>query len=199
VDSLHGVHDAALQQAFEAPAKHQMPEIQVSAAEGKTLELLVRMIGARTAVEVGTLAGYSAIHLARGLAEGGHLWTLDNDPHHVEVAQSNIASAGLADRVEVMLGDGLESLAQLSAKSPFDVVFIDADKGRYPQYAQWAAEHLRPGGLLVADNVYFFGRLMTEETGAVAMREFHRLVQADFDTACLPTPDGMLLGLRRGA
>ena len=197
IDKLHAVHDAALQRAFDAPANQGMPEIQVSAAEGQVLQLLVHMAGARKAVEVGTLAGYSAIRLARGLQVGGRLWTLESNAHHAEVARANIADAGLADRVEVVLGDGLASLRLLSKEAPFDVVFIDADKERYPQYAHWAAEHLRPGGLLIADNVYFFGRLMSDELGAVAMREFHQQVLSHFDTACVPTPDGMLLGIRR--
>jgi caffeoyl-CoA O-methyltransferase len=88
-------------------------------------------------------------------------------------------------------------LEALSSTGPFDAVFIDADKGRYPQYARWASEHVRSGGLLIADNVYFFGQLLSDHPDAAAMRAFHQQVAMDFETACVPTPDGMLIGTRK--
>ena len=197
-NQLHAAHDAGLQRAFDAPDVESMPAIQVGAAEGKLLQLLARMSGAKVAVEVGTLAGYSAIHLARGLASGGHLWSIEFDARHAEVARGNIAAAGLADRVTVVTGSGAAVLPTLDQYGPFDVVFIDADKVNYDLYGRWAAQNLRVGGMLLGDNAFYFGRLLdAEEPGAIAMRRFHEEARSAFDTCCIPTPDGLLLGIKR--
>lgn len=198
VERVHVPHDPALARAFDAPAAHGMPEIQVSPSEGKLLGLLVRALGARKVVEVGTLAGYSAIHLARGLAGGGKLWTIEYEPSHAEIARRNLAVAGVADRVEVLVGAGLDVLPTLEAEAPLDVVFIDADKINYPAYGAWAARHLRPGGLLIGDNAYLFGNLLDDSERGRAMRQFHEEAAAAFDSVCVPTPDGMVVGIRRG-
>ena len=197
VDGLHAAHDAALERAFAAPQAHGLPAIQVSAAEGKLLGVLLRMVGARRVVEVGTLAGYSAIRMARALPEGGVLHTVELDPRHAQVAQDNFVAAGVADRITLHLGSGREVLPRLSPLGPFDAVFLDADKEGYPDYVAWAAANLRPGGLLLADNSYFFGQLMADHPSAAAMRRFHELAARDFDSVCAPTPDGLVIGLRR--
>lgn len=198
LDDLHGRHDPGLTRAFEAPTAAGIPAIQVGRSEGLLLEWLTRAHRVTRAVEVGTLAGYSAIRIARGLAPDGRLYTLERDPKHAEIARANLAAAGVADRVEVVVGDASESLALLGGRGPFDLVFVDADKERYDRYGRWAAEHLRPGGLLIGDNVYFFGKLLDETSeAAAAMRRFHEEARAAFDTCVVPTPDGMLLGTRR--
>jgi caffeoyl-CoA O-methyltransferase len=194
---VHAAHDSALKRAFEAPRTHDMPEIQVAASEGKLLELLTRLSGGRTVVEVGTLAGYSALRIARGLAPGGALHTIELEAKHAEVARDNLAEAGLADRVTVHVGAALEVLPKLEAFGPFDLVFLDADKEGYPEYAAWAAKHLRSGGLLVADNAYFFNQLLADSPAASAMRRFHEALPLSFDSVCIPTPDGLVLALRR--
>ncbi len=196
--SLHAPHDAALARAFEAPATHGIPAIQVGPHEGALLGWLVRGAGARLGVEVGTLAGYSAIHIARALAPDGTLFSLELDPRHAEIARASLREAGLEARAEVLVGDALTSLATLAPRGPFDVVFIDADKGRYDAYVTWAAENLRPGGLLVADNVFFFGRLLADDRDAAAMRRFHEIAARRFDSALIATPDGLLIGRARG-
>jgi caffeoyl-CoA O-methyltransferase len=197
VERVHVPHDPALQRAFDAPAAQGMPQIQVAPSEGKLLGLLLRLIGARKVVELGTLAGYSAIHIARALPPDGKLYTIEIDPRHAEIARANIAAAGLAERVEVRLGAGLEVLAQLDALAPFDAVFLDADKEGYPDYAAWAAKKLRSGGLLLADNSYFFGQLLADTPAARAMRRFHESLAPDFDSVCIPTPDGLVLARKR--
>lgn len=197
VERVHAPHDAALARAFEAPAAHGMPAIQVAPSEGKLLGLLLKLIGARKVVEVGTLAGYSAIHLARALPKDGKLYTIELDPKHAEVARANLEAAGVGDRVEVRVGPGARVLEQLSTLAPFDAVFLDADKEGYPVYADWAAKCLRPGGLLLADNSYFFGQLLADNPSARAMRRFHEELPARFDSVCIPTPDGLVLALRR--
>ena len=198
LEELHAGHDSGLEQAFLAPERNSMPAIQVGVSEGKLLALLLRMIGAKKVVEFGTLAGYSAIRMARALPEDGHLWTLEFDARHAEVAKANIEAAGQADKVTVIVGPALDSLPALGQLGPFDAVFIDADKGSYDRYGVWAAMVLRTGGLLLGDNAYYFGDLLDEEKkDAAAMRRFHHLAKESFDTVCIPTPDGLLLGIKK--
>ncbi|MBX3248801.1 MAG: O-methyltransferase [Myxococcales bacterium] len=194
----HAPHDAGLVRAFEAPSREEMPAIQIGPNEGRTLELLLRLAGARKVVEIGTLAGYSAIWMARALPPGGHLWTFEREAHHAAVARANFEAAGVAERVTILVGDALERLAEIEPEGPFCAVFVDADKGNYDRYGRWAAEHVRSGGLLLGDNAFFFGRLLEEgDAEAAAMRRFHEESRAAFDTVCLPTPDGLLLGVHR--
>jgi caffeoyl-CoA O-methyltransferase len=197
VDGLHAPHDAALERAFGSPEAHGLPPIHVSAAEGKLLGVLLRLAGARTVVEVGTLAGYSAIRMARSLPGNGMLHTVELDPRHAEVARKNFEAAGLSHKITLHVGSARELLPALAPLGPFDAMFLDADKEGYPEYVAWAAKHLRPGGLLLADNSYFFGRLMADHPAAAAMRAFHELAARDFDGVCAPTPDGLVIGMRR--
>jgi len=197
LDGLHAPHDAGLSRAFDAPSKEGIPAIQLGVSESRFLEWVTRLTRVEVAVEVGTLAGYSAIRIARGMPRVSRLYTIEHDPKHAAVARANIEAAEVSDRVEVIEGDGVQVLGQLERLGPFDLVFIDADKERYDQYGRWAQRNLRRGGLLVGDNVYFFGRLLEESPAAAAMRRFHTEAQAHFDTCVVPTPDGMLLGIKR--
>jgi caffeoyl-CoA O-methyltransferase len=158
---------------------------------------LLRLAGATKVVEVGTLAGYSAIHMARALGPGGHLWSIEYEPRHAEIARGNIAAAGLADRVTVLVGAGRDVLPTLDAEAPVDAVFIDADKESYDHYGRWAVDHLRPGGLVIGDNAYVFGELLADTPRGRAMRGFHELVAAACDSVCIPTPDGLVVGMKR--
>lgn len=198
VDALHVPHDDALRAAFEAPERQGLPAIQVGVAEGKALGLMLRMIGAKKVVEVGTLAGYSAIHMGRALPADGHLWTIELEAMHAEVARANLAAAGLTSRVTVVEGAGVDVLPTLVKHGPFDAVFLDADKGSYDQYGKWAADNVRKGGLLIGDNAYYFGDLLDpNKPAAEAMRRFHEDGIKAFDITCLPTPDGLVVGIRR--
>jgi predicted O-methyltransferase YrrM len=147
--------DDALQHALDTSAAGGLPAIQVAALQGRLLELLVRLVDATTVLEVGTLGGYSTIQLARGLRDGGRVTTLELDPHHAEVARANFEYAGLSDRIEVMVGPALDSLASLESSGfgPVDLVFIDADKPNNPNYLRHGLSLARPGTLLVVDNV----------------------------------------------
>ena len=197
IDALHHPHDAGLAAAFEAPERHGMPAIQVGRGEGVLLGMLLRLVGARRVVEVGTLAGYSTVHLARAVGPTGHVWSVEYDPRHAAVARDALRAAGVGDRVTVCEGAGVAVLPTLATEGPFDAVFVDADKGNYDHYGRWAAANLRDGGLLIGDNVYLFGRLLLDTDEARAMRRFHEESRERFDTVCVPTPDGMLVGLRR--
>jgi caffeoyl-CoA O-methyltransferase len=197
VERVHASQDAILQAAFDAPSRSDMPAIHVGKSEGKLLGMLLRLAGARKVVEIGTLAGYSALNLARALPSDGHLWTIEYDAKHHAVASQNIAQAGLSAQITCLLGSARDVLPTLSAHGPFDAVFIDADKGNYDCYGDWAASQLRQGGLLLGDNAHFFGKLLEETPEAQAMRRFHESAARVFDTVCIPTPDGLLLGVKR--
>ncbi len=194
---IHHPRDPALDRAFEAPGRHDMPEIQLGPAEGRLLQLLLALIEARKIVEVGTLAGYSALWMARALGAGGHLWTIEANPKHAAVAAEVIGEAGVGDRVSLIVDDAMNVLPKLSDSGPFCAVFLDADKSRYDAYGRWATENLRPGGLLIGDNAYLFGRLLDDSEDARAMRRFHEEMAANYDSVCVPTPDGMAFGIRR--
>ncbi len=195
VNHVHGGHDAALARAFAVP--DGVPAIQVSQSDGRLIYVLMRLARARKAVEIGTLAGYSAIHIARGLVPGGHLWSIENDPRHAELARANLAAARLSETVTVLVGSALETLPRLVDEGPFDVVFIDADKVNYDRYGRWALENLRPGGLVIGDNAYLFGELMDDKPDARSMRAFHELLAKTCDSVCAPTPDGLAIGIKR--
>ena len=197
VNNVHVRHDTALETAFQAPLQHGMPEIMIGPAEGRFLQVLVGLAGARKVVEVGTLAGYSSICMARGLMPEGRMWSIEKDPAHAEIARKNIYEAGESTQIEVLVGAATDVLPTLEIHRPFDVVFVDADKGNYHFYGQWAADHLRPGGLLVGDNAFLFGNLLEDSETAQSMRAFHQQAAVYFDTTCIPTPDGLLLGVRK--
>jgi len=195
VNRVHVAHDTALAQAFTVP--EGIPAIQVGPSEGRLLYLLLRLAGAKKVVEVGTLVGYSAIHMARALGPGGQLWSIEFDPQHAEIARGNLAAAGVADRVTVLVGAGRDVLPTLVTHAPFDAVFIDADKVNYAHYGQWAIDHLRPGGLVLGDNAYLFGELLDDSDRGRAMRAFHERVAATCDSVCAQTPEGLVIGIKR--
>jgi predicted O-methyltransferase YrrM len=143
--------DPALDQALADSDAAGLPQIAVAPNQGRMLKLLAQMAGARRILEIGTLGGYSTIWLARALPADGRLVSLEYAPKHAEVARTNLARAGLADRVEVRVGRALDLLPTL--EGPFDFTFIDADKPSNPDYFQWALRLSRPGSVIVVDNV----------------------------------------------
>ena len=167
--------DEALRKAVEAAEDAGLPAIQVSPPQGKLLQLLVRLVGARKILEFGTLGGYSAILMARALPEDGRLITLEAKPEYAEVARRSIEEAGMGDRVEVRVGPALETLSDLEEEAPFDLVFIDADKVNTPNYFAWALDRTRPGGLIVADNVVRDGTLADADAADEATQAQRRL------------------------
>ncbi len=154
IGALFAPEDDALKSARAQMQREGMPEINVSASEGKLLQVLARIIGANRILEIGTLGGYSTIWLARALPPTGKLITLEIDSRYAEVARRNLKRANLLQKVDIKVGPALESLSRLETEGEalFDIVFIDADKEGYPKYLQKAVPLLREGGLVLADN-----------------------------------------------
>lgn len=175
--------DAALPAALAASDAAGLPAIAVSPLHGRFLALLVRALGARRVLEVGTLGGYSTIAMARALPTGGSIVTCELDPHHAEVARANVAAAGLAERVDVRLGPAAETLAALDREgvAPFDFAFVDADKPSNPIYFEWARRLVRPGGVVVIDNTVREGKILDEsgeDAAVVGVRRLHEAIAA---------------------
>lgn len=176
--------DEGAQAAWDAAAAAGLPQIQVSPPQGKLLQLFVRLLGAKSVLEFGTLGGYSTILMARALAAGGRLITLEANPDYAEVAGASIERAGLGEAVDLRVGPALESLPTLAEEGagPFDLVFIDADKANTPNYFAWSLERTRPGGLIVADNVVRDGALAdpsNRDPAIVAQRQLHETLASE--------------------
>jgi predicted O-methyltransferase YrrM len=172
--------DPGPERALEASRAAGLPDISVSAAQGKLLHILARAQQARAILEIGTLGGYSTIWLAQALADGGRLITLEANAKHADIARMNIARAGLADRVDVRVGPALGTLAQL--EGPFDLIFIDADKPNYPEYLTWSLKLSRRGTLIVADNVVLHGDIFddpSDDPRVHGMRRFLEQLASD--------------------
>lgn len=204
--------DAATEAALQASDAAGLPPYASSPNQGKLLELLVRSHGARRILELGTLGAYGTIWLARGLAPGGRLVTLEYDPRCAEVARANISAAGLAEVVELRQGPALETLPELVAEGaePFDLIFIDADKENYPNYLEWALKLSHVGSLIVIDNVVLGGGIVdTDAMGAWSdgpavhgVRDMYELLTAEprVDATAIQTVgekghDGFILAL----
>lgn len=158
LDRLLLAEDRALSAALANSKAAGLPAIEVSAQSGKLLNLLTRISGARRVLEIGTLGGYSTICLARGVGPDGSVVTLEFDRRHAEVAQGNLDRAGVADRVQIVIGAALDTLPTLSGA--FDLVFVDADKENNSAYVEWAIELGRPGTMIVVDNAVRNGRIV---------------------------------------
>ncbi|WP_066900903.1 O-methyltransferase [Mycolicibacterium houstonense] len=189
---LH-TEDEALIAARESAQAECMPAIEVSAQHGKLLSLLTTISGARRVLEIGTLAGYSTINLARGAGPDGRVVTLEYEPRHAEVARANLQRAGVADRVEVIVGAALDTLPRLAERGDtFDLAFIDADKENNIGYVEWAVKLGRPGSIIVVDNVTRFGRVLApaaDDHQAQAVRDMLEMMgrHPRLDTAAIQT------------
>ena len=169
--------DPVLEAALKASTDAELPAINVSPAQGKFLQLLARIHGARTILEIGTLGGYSTLWLARALPVGGKVVTLELDLKHAEVARANFVRAGLAGVVELRMGKALDTLPQLAAekRGPFDLIFIDADKVSIPEYFTWALKLSRRGTVIIVDNVIRKGAVADATTTDPSVQGVRRL------------------------
>jgi predicted O-methyltransferase YrrM len=176
--------DGKLDAALKANEHAGLPAIDITTLQGKFLEFLVRVSGARRVLEIGTLGGYSTIWLARALPEGGRVVTLELDPHHARVARGNLRNAGVEDLVDVRVGPAIDSLADLAKAGgePFDLIFIDADKQGYPRYLEWALKLSRVGTVIVADNVVREGKVIdaaSSDENVQGVRRFTEMLAAE--------------------
>ena len=200
VTTLFAREDDVLEFIQAETVRNDMPQISLRAEEGRILQLLVMAVGARKAVEIGTLAGYSGTWIARALPADGVLYTLEMSEKHAEVAQANFARAGLSKKVEIMQGPALASLEALSVQGPFDFVFIDADKGGYPAYLEWAIENLRVGGMLAAHNALRGGAVINPQSEEdQSMDAFNRSIASHprLEGTVLTIGDGTAIAIKR--
>ena len=191
VEDLFAPSDEILEAALRDSRRAGLPEINVSPNEGRLLQLLTEIAGARHILEIGTLGGYSAIQFARALPEGGDLISLEIDEHHAGVARNNVERAGLSHKVEIRVGDAHELLASLieDEEGPFDMIFIDADKESYPEYLDVSLRLVRPGSLILGDNTIRGGTVIDpKDSTAQAAREFNERIARDPNLSSIALP-----------
>jgi len=197
---LFGVEDDLLRTLKQEAAAAGIPEIQISPEQGAFMQVLLRAIGARHVLEIGTLAGYSAIIMARALPADGHLVTLERDPFHAEFARGMIDRAGLGGRVDVRIGSGIDLLERdLAGSGPYDFAFIDADKPAYVRYLELILPLMRMGGTIAGDNAMAWGRIAERDVNdqsVSGMQAFNRVMAEHprLQSALVPIGDGMCIG-----
>ncbi|WP_340397679.1 O-methyltransferase [Paenibacillus sp. FSL E2-0202] len=199
--------DAVLEEVLVTNQQAGLPPFDVSPSQGKFVNLLVQMKGARRILEIGTLGGYSTIWMARALPSDGQIVTLELDPIHAQVAKANLSLAEVDHLVELRVGDALEQLSQMKQEGvePFDFIFIDADKPNNPNYLKWALQFSQPGTVILGDNVIREGEVInenSEDARVVGVREFYDLLAEEprisataIQTVGSKGYDGFVLGI----
>lgn len=199
VARLFASEDDVLRDLRREIRESDLPEIQISPEEGRLLQFLVRSVGARRVLELGTLGGYSAIWMARALPAGGRLLTVEREEARAELARRYLLRAGLEEVVEVLVGEAKAILEQLSGGEPFDAVFIDADKESYPDYLNWCRDNVRAGGLVIADNAFKSGSVVedSDDPGVCGIQEYNRRIAEDpgLTSIIIPMRDGVAVSL----
>lgn len=206
VEGLYAPEDEGLRAIRDRLVSAGRWGINIGANEGKILQFLISLSNAKKIVEIGTLFGYSGVWIARSLPSDGHLWTIERDHEAVRQARKAFEDCGVVEKITQVEGDAIEMLNDLSSHGPFDLVFIDANKSAYPQYLEWAAKCVRPGGLIVADNTLLGGHVAESEKPEslsraqyTEMRRFNDLIANDsrFFGTILPTDEGLTVAIRR--
>ncbi|MEY4065984.1 MAG: hypothetical protein RIR26_2192 [Pseudomonadota bacterium] len=197
--------DSVLAETRERAAREGLPNIHVGSMDGLHLEVLIRAMGARKAVEIGTLAGYSGICIARALPHDGHLHTFEMYEKNARVSLESFRRAGCENKITIHQGKALENLPHIESEGPFDVVFIDADKSNYPHYLSWAEKNLRTGGVVIADNTFAWGLVLQSEfdtdaqrKDAEGVRQFNSDVAGNgkWRATLFPTGEGLTLAVK---
>ena len=200
ITELFASEDEVLRKIWESKRDKGLPAINIRPEEGRFLQFLARACGAKRAVEIGTLGGYSGIWIARGLLPGGKLITLEREPDRAEFAREHFALAGLSDVVEVRAGNAHRLLNSLSQEGPFDFVFIDADKTGYDAYFTWALDNVRVGGVIAAHNAFRGGGVLESsgvDESTATIQAFNRRVanESRVISTIYPAGDGMILAV----
>lgn len=193
--------DQFLREIQQEAKRQQLPQISIQPFEGRLLQFLAMAIGAKKIVEIGTLAGYSGLWLARALPSDGKLYTIDASAKHVAIARAHFSRSGVADQVEVMQGQAMDMLHKLEPQAPFDFMFIDANKDQYPEYLAWAIENLREGGIVTAHNTVRDGRILApEESDDEAVIAFNQTLAThpQLTSLLLAVGDGMAVAIKKG-
>lgn len=179
LSNLLAPHDAGLTRALDANHAAGLPSIDVPPVLGKFLDVMIRVVGARRVLEMGTLGGYSTIWMARALPPDGQLVTLELESKHAEIARANLEAAGVLDRVHIRVGPAIDSLQSLHASgaAPFDLIFLDADKQSLPEYLDWSLKLSRPGTVIIADNVVRDGKVVDTATTDPQIRGVQRFLE----------------------
>jgi predicted O-methyltransferase YrrM len=195
--------DPFLKQVRENIRSAGLPDISVCSFDGLHIEVLTQMMQAKKIVEIGSLGGYSTIRMARQLADDGKIYAFEVNEKNAQLAQENFKLCLVDHKIELIVGDAKEKLKTIEHLSPFDLVFIDANKEAYPFYASWAKKHLRLGGVIIGDNTFSFGRIADESIESpseslLAMRGFNLGLAQDpaFKTTILPTGEGMTISVK---
>jgi caffeoyl-CoA O-methyltransferase len=205
VESVFQPEDAILKEARERADKMGLPSIQVGKVDRLHLEVITAAIGAKKAVEIGTLGGYSGSSIVRGMGPTGKLYTFELEQSHADVALETFRRGGVAEQIEILVGPASENLDKITQYGPFDLVFIDADKTSYPLYLKWAAENLRVGGTVLGDNTFAWGMIADEKfesaedkASVMALREFNQTVAQGgrFRATILPTGEGLTFAVK---
>lgn len=200
VNETFGLDDPELARIRAELSAREVDFMSISGAEARTLQFLIRSLGIRTIVEVGTLFGYSALCMAKALPEDGQLITLEKNPTNHATAEKMLAGTTAGKKVRALCGDARELLKGLEGEGPFDLMFIDADKGAYTDYLNWAEKNVRRGGFIIGDNTFLFGALWGEsrdsensERRIQVMREFNRRLAdpTKYNSTIIPTYEGM--------
>ncbi|HMI04756.1 MAG TPA: O-methyltransferase [Pedobacter sp.] len=179
ISQLLAPEDEVLQQTIKSLDEADMPQISVTANQGKFLQVIALMCNAKKILELGTLGGYSTIWMARALPAGGKIVTVEFDPHHASIARKNIENAGLLEKVDLRVGKASEVMEQLkeSGETNFDLIFIDADKPPYKEYFEAALDLARPGAVIICDNVIREGKVLDENSSDDRVAGVRRLNQ----------------------
>ena len=199
VNDLFVGEDDTLRFVRQQTEAHGLPMINLQPHEGRLIQLLVRLCAAERVVEVGTLAGYSGIWIARALPPTGTLTTIEKSSVHAKLARAHFERAGLSDKVTVLQGDARQVLRKVQVDSPYDLMFIDADKVSYSYYLEWAAANLRVGGAVLADNAFWGGKILSPETeDDYGIVKFNRALaeHPQFESTIIEVGDGIALGVK---
>jgi caffeoyl-CoA O-methyltransferase len=200
-EALFEPEDEILVEIRQRSVAQGLPAIAVGKMDGLHLEIIARAVGAKRAVEIGTLGGYSGVCLLRGMAPHGRLDTFEYSPKHAEVAKESFALAGVLERACIHVGPAIENLPKIEAQGPFDLVFIDADKVSYPAYLGWAEQHLRVGGVVLLDNAFGWGGVADahpKDDNVRALKAANeRLANGGrFRATMIPTEEGLAMGVK---
>ncbi len=207
IDEVFGKENELLQSVREKLQEDEKEGVHISPNEARLLQSFIKLGGIKTIVEIGTLYGYSALWLAEALPSDGHIYTLEHEKHNATIANNFFKRSDFADKITLIEGKALESLAELKNQAPFDMVFIDANKGGYIEYLNWAEECVRPGGLIVGDNTFLFGYVYGEgqkdikvpPNPVAIMQEFNgRLSNSEkYFSSLIPTGEGMTVAVKK--